>query len=111
MAGDLINTDLHQGDWEHVTVLLDANTGTKQRLWPHTLRLKRGSVLRLVVFHDGHPIVQAALGGPTYDCCQVQPRAGVDPWGGWPMVVRGSGWFAFRAQTPCRTLLMGAAGA
>ena len=27
LAGDVANTDLHQGDWEHVTVLVDPHTG------------------------------------------------------------------------------------
>jgi hypothetical protein len=108
VAGDLINTDLHQGDWEHVTVLLDANT--KQPLWLYTARhSNEGQYYAwnspLLTFDDGHPIVQAALGGhPTYDahCRQglrFNPALGairgrVADW-----VVCGSGRFAFRAQT------------
>jgi hypothetical protein len=108
VAGDLINTDLHQGDWEHVTVLLDAKT--KQPLWLYTARhSNEGQYYAwnspLLTFDDGHPIVQAALGGhPTYDarCRQslrFNPALGairgrVADW-----VVCGSGRYAFRWQT------------
>ena len=108
VAGDLINTDLHQGDWEHVTVLLDATT--KQPLWLYTARhANEGEYYAwnspLLTFDNGHPIVQAALGGhPTYDAhcregLRYNPALGairgrVADW-----VVCGSGRFAFRAQT------------
>ena len=70
VAGDVENVDLHQGDWEHVTVLLDART-----LKPVALYMARHSNegrfyswhSPLLSFDDGHPIVQAAIGGhPTY---------------------------------------------
>ncbi|HSC04980.1 MAG TPA: hypothetical protein VLC49_16735 [Solirubrobacteraceae bacterium] len=109
VSGDLINTDLHQGDWEHVTVLLDATT--KQPLWLYTARhSSEGQYYAwnspLLTFDDGHPVVQAGFGGhPTYDahCRQglrfasVLPaaiRGRVADW-----VVCGSGRFAFRWQT------------
>jgi hypothetical protein len=107
VAGDLINTDLHQGDWEHVTVLLD--TKTKQPLWLYTARhSNEGQYYAwnspLLTFDDGHPIVQAALGGhPTYDahCRQslrFNPALGVIRGRVADWVVCGSGRFAFRAQ-------------
>ncbi len=108
IAGDLINTDLHQGDWEHVTVLLDGKT--KRPLWLYTARhSNEGQYYAwdspLLTFDDGHPIVQAALGGhPTYDahCRQslrYNPALGVIRGKVADWLVCGSGRFAFRAQT------------
>lgn len=105
LAGDLVNTDLHQGDWEHVTVLLDPKTG--KPAWLYTARHSdEGHYYPwnspLLTFDEGHPVVQAAFGGhPTYDAhCGVRPRyahglsGDVGDW-----VVCGSGRFAFRAAT------------
>ncbi len=108
VAGDLINTDLHQGDWEHVTVLLDAKT--KQPLWLYTARhSNEGQYYAwnspLLTFDEGHVVVQAALGGhPTYDAhcresLRFNPALGairgrVADW-----VVCGSGRYAFRWQS------------
>jgi hypothetical protein len=109
VAGDLVNTDLHQGDWEHVTVLLDADT--RKPLWLYTARhSNEGQYYAwnspLLSFDHGHPVVQSALGGhPTYDphCRQslrfapalpVGIRGRVADW-----IVCGSGRFAFRAAT------------
>jgi hypothetical protein len=108
LSADLVNTDLHQGDWEHVTVLLDAKT--KQPLWLYTARhSNEGEYYAwnspLLTFDQGHVVVQAAFGGhPTYDahCRQslrFNPALGairgrVSDW-----VVCGSGRYAFRWQT------------
>lgn len=109
VAGDLVNTDLHQGDWEHVTVLLDAHT--HKPLFLYTARhSNEGQYYAwnspLLTFDDGHPVVQAALGGhPTYDAhCReglrfapalpAAIRGRVADW-----IVCGSGRFAFRWQT------------
>ncbi len=109
LAADLVNTDLHQGDWEHITVLLDA--ATKKPLWLYTARhSNEGQYYAwnspLLSFDDGHPIVQAAFGGhPTYDAhCRESLRFAsalpalirgrVADW-----IVCGSGRFAFRWQT------------
>jgi hypothetical protein len=108
VAGDLINTDLHQGDWEHVTVLLDAKT--KQPLYLYTARhANEGQYYAwnspLLTFDQGHVVVQAALGGhPTYDAhCREGLRFNsalgvirgrVADW-----VVCGSGRYAFRWQS------------
>ena len=108
LAGDLVNTDLHQGDWEHVTVLLDAKT--KQPLWLYTARhSNEGQYYAwnspLLTFDDGHPIVQAAIGGhPTYDAhcresLRYAPALGVIRGRVADWVVCGSGRFAFRATT------------
>jgi hypothetical protein len=109
VAGDLVNTDLHQGDWEHVTVLLDART--RKPLYLYTARhSNEGQYYAwdspLLTFDHGHPVVQAALGGhPTYDAhCReglrfapalpAAIRGRVADW-----IVCGSGRFAFRWQT------------
>jgi hypothetical protein len=103
LAGDKLNVDLHQGDWEHIDVLLNATT-----LAPEWLYMARHSNEGQFVqwgspslaLDDGHPLVQAALGGhPTYQpgCgAQVrnQPGAVLVDW-----LACGSGRFAFRAQT------------
>jgi hypothetical protein len=109
VAGDLINTDLHQGDWEHITVLL--NYKTKEPLWVYTARhSSEGQYYPwnspLLTFDHGHVVVQAALGGhPTYDAhCReslrfapaLPPiiRGRVADW-----IVCGSGRYAFRWPT------------
>ncbi len=108
VSADLINTDLHQGDWEHVTVLLDATT--KQPLWLYTARhSNEGEYYAwnspLLTFDQGHVVVQAAYGGhPTYDphCRQslrFNPALGVIRGRVSDWVVCGSGRYAFRWQT------------
>jgi hypothetical protein len=105
LAADLANTDLHEGDWEHVTVLLDPST-----LKPRYLYMARHDVEGEAVpwndpglrFDGEHPIVQAALGGhPTYPDTCAEHRRTIAPLNGkvsdW--VVCGSGRFAFRAAT------------
>ncbi len=103
ITADLANTDLHEGDWEHVSVLLDPRT-----LAPRFLYLARhdqegvtlpwdSSQLR---FDDGHPIVQAAFGGhPSYpNGCGEHLRPILKNLGS-DWLVCGSGRFAFRAET------------
>ena len=80
IAGDMGNTDLHQGDWEHVTVLLDPVT-----LAPKWLYMARhsfeGEFVRWtdphLLFDEGHPVVQASFGGHvTYgNTCGERSRA------------------------------------
>ena len=74
-AADLVNTDLHQGDWEHITILLDAKT--KQPLWVYTARhSSEGQYYPWnspqLTFDQGHVVIQAAFGGhPSYPAhCQ-----------------------------------------
>jgi hypothetical protein len=103
LAGDSTNTDLHQGDWEHVVVLLDPTT--HKPLWLYTARhADEGQFYSwnrpTLAFDQGHPIVQAAFGGhPSYDNhCGARPRARIaDISSDW--IVCGSGRFAFRAAT------------
>ncbi len=108
VAGDLINTDLHQGDWEHVTVLLDAKT--KQPLYLYTARhSSEGEYYAWnsprLSFDEGHVVVQAALGGhPTYDAhcregLRYNPALGVIRGRVADWIVCGSGRYAFRWQT------------
>jgi hypothetical protein len=106
IAGDARNVDLHQGDWEHVTVLLDQRT--LRPMWLYTARHDdEGAYLRwtspLLAFDHGHPIVQAALGGhPSYPnrCAKYRrTKHGGGVLSDW--VVCGSGRFAFpAASTP-----------
>jgi hypothetical protein len=105
IAGDVLNTDLHQGDWEHVTVLVDPKT--KQPQWLYMAHhSNEGEYLPWnsprLSFDEGHPVVQAAYGGhPTYPAyCGPRPRYAngldglVSDW-----LVCGAGRFAFRAGT------------
>jgi hypothetical protein len=103
LAADKLNTDLHQGDWEHVTVLLSPGSLTPR--WIYMARHDgEGQFYRwdsqALQFDHGHPIVQAAFGGhPTYDNnCGGRPRPKIgdalDDW-----VVCGSSRFAFSAAT------------
>lgn len=103
LAADLANTDLHEGDWEHVSVLLNPRT-----LAPSFLYLARhdqeGVTLPwdspLLRFDDGHPVVQAAFGGhPSYpNGCGEHLREILRNLGS-DWLVCGSGRFAFRAET------------
>jgi hypothetical protein len=109
LAGDYVNTDLHEGDWEHVTVLLDAMT--KKPLWLYMARHSAEGEYYpwhspALMFDGTHPIVQAAFGShSTYDNnCGQRPRvAPVLPaltrgrLADW--IVCGSGRFAFPAST------------
>jgi hypothetical protein len=105
IAGDVFNTDLHQGDWEHVTVLIDPKTGKPQWLYM-AHHSNEGEYFPwnspLLSFDEGHPVVQAAYGGhPTYPAsCGARPRYAngldglVSDW-----LVCGAGRLAFRAST------------
>jgi hypothetical protein len=103
LAGDIANTDLHQGDWEHISVLVDPTTLQPKWLWT-ARHSTEGQYYRWTgggLHEDGdHVIVQAAFGGhPTYpDHCFAHKRAVLgnlaSDW-----IVCGSGRFAFRAQT------------
>jgi microsomal dipeptidase-like Zn-dependent dipeptidase len=77
LASESFTADRHQGDWEHVDVLLD-----RQTLEPKWLYLARhgyeGKFLRWanVAVAEGHPVIQAAYGGhPSYEPdCGPQAR-------------------------------------
>ncbi|MGD0455480.1 MAG: Vps62-related protein, partial [Solirubrobacteraceae bacterium] len=105
IAGDVANTDLHQGDWEHVTVLVEPRR--QEARWLYTARhSNEGQYFRwnspLLTFDEGHPVVQAAYGGhPSYPAGCGARRRYVAPLNGvvsdW--LVCGPGRFAFRAAT------------
>jgi hypothetical protein len=103
LGGEKANVDLHQGDWEHIVVLLDPKT--LKPLWLYTARhADEGHFYPWgtpTISLDGtHPVIQAAFGGhPSYPAyCQARPRVRVrnlsSDW-----LVCGSGRFAFRATT------------
>ncbi len=105
IAGDVVSTDLHQGDWEHVAVLVEPESGRPR--WLYMARhANEGNFFPWdspqLSFEGGHPIVQAAYGGhPTYPAgCGGRPRH-LKPIDGrladW--LVCGPGRFAFRAST------------
>jgi len=103
IAGDDENVDLHQGDWEHVDVLLDPRTHAP--LWIYLARHSyEGQFIPWdspqIQFDQGHPLLQAAFGGhPTYLAgCGARPRpVTYDLTSDW--LSCGSGRFAFRAAT------------
>jgi hypothetical protein len=104
VAGTVHNVDLHQGDWEHVAVLLDARTLKPAFLYT-ARHADEGAFYAWqaggLSFDAGHPIVQAAFGGhPSYPsgCGQyVRTRHGGGLMSDWRSC--GSGRFAFRAAT------------
>ncbi len=101
LAGDLVNSDLHQGDWEHVDVLVDPVTHAPQ--WLYLARHANEGVFlpwgQLGPALAGtHPIIQAAFGGhPSYVVCGEQHRKTPVPLSDW--VVCEYPRFAFRATT------------
>ena len=101
LAGDLVNSDLHQGDWEHVDVLVDPVTHAPQ--WLYLARHANEGVFlpwgRLGPARAGtHPIIQAAFGGhPSYAVCGEQHRNTPVPLSDW--VACEYPRFAFRATT------------
>ena len=106
VAGDAENIDLHQGDWEHVDVLLDQRTLDPVALYmarhAHEGQFYYWNSKKLTF--DGpsrlHPIIQAAFGGhPSYpNTCGAFKRSQS---GGalYDWVVCGGGRYAFRAAT------------
>jgi hypothetical protein len=103
IAGDGANVDLHQGDWEHVDVLVDPATG--RAAWLYMARHDfEGQFVPWsspsLHFDDGHPVIQAAFGGhPSYlPGCEAAPRAATDEASS-DWLSCGSGRFAFRAPT------------
>jgi hypothetical protein len=103
LAGDQSNIDLHQGDWEHVDVLLNPKS-----MQPEWLYMARHSTEGQFIpwsspslrFDGTHPVIQAAFGGhPSYlPGCGAAPRVvTLDTSNDW--LSCGSGRFAFRAAT------------
>lgn len=103
LAAESLNVDLHQGDWEHIDVLVDPHTFKPK--WLYMARHGfEGQFVRWspanIALEGTHPIVQAAYGGhPTYQPgCGPQPRpkvfAYLTDW-----LVCGSGRLAFKARS------------
>jgi hypothetical protein len=103
LAGDKENVDLHQGDWEHIDVLLEPRT--LQPAWLYLARHGHEGVFLpwadpQLQFDQGHPVIQASFGShPSYlPGCGGRPRPITynvsDDW-----LSCGSGRFAFRAAT------------
>jgi hypothetical protein len=70
LGSDYTNSDYHEGDWEHVTVLIDS-TGSPRYLWM-ARHSKEGMAIpwSQVSLDHSHPIVYPALGGhPSYQGC------------------------------------------
>jgi hypothetical protein len=105
IAADVANTDLHQGDWEHVVVFVERTSGRAR--WLYTAR--HANEGRFIPWDDPslaregeHPVVQAAYGGhPTYPAGCGERQRFIQPLNGlvadW--LVCGPGRFAFRAST------------
>jgi hypothetical protein len=103
IAGDRANIDLHQGDWEHVDVLLNPANDTP--VWLYMARHSyEGQFVPwtspLLHFDGTHPVIQAAFGGhPSYlPGCGPAPRV-VAYYASSDWLSCGSGRFAFRAAT------------
>ncbi|HWC86442.1 MAG TPA: hypothetical protein VG388_07880 [Solirubrobacteraceae bacterium] len=80
LQADSSNIDFHEGDWEHVTVLLEPQgSGYVPRyMW----MARHSSEGRLIPWDEieldatGHPVVYPAFGGhPSYPDCGAHPRA------------------------------------
>jgi hypothetical protein len=105
IAADVVNTDLHQGDLEHVAVLVEPRT--EEPRWLYMARhANEGQFLpwdsTLLRLEGEHPIVQAAYGGhPTYPAgCGARPRYRKPIDGRLSdLLVCGPGRFAFRGST------------
>jgi hypothetical protein len=77
LAAESVTVDRHQGDWEHVDVLLDPRT--LQPTWLYMARHGwEGRFVRWqnAALSEGHPVIQAAYGGhPSYQPgCGEQKR-------------------------------------
>jgi hypothetical protein len=80
LAADSTDIDWHEGDWEHIAVLLDQQ-GTSSV--PKFVWMARHSKEGVLIpwdqaEHDpaGHPVVYPAFGGhPSYPDCGAHPRS------------------------------------
>jgi hypothetical protein len=106
LAGDIFNTDIHQGDWEHVTVSSTrappGRSGCTPRAMPARASSIRGAAqpsASMTAIRSPRP---RSAGIPSYPSgCGAQPRQLLrnlsSDW-----LVCGSGRFAFRAATTPR---------
>ena len=80
LAADTADIDWHEGDWEHITVLLDQQGTSEVPKFVWMARHAKEGVLIPwdQVEHDsaGHPVIYPAFGGhPSYPACGAHPRA------------------------------------
>jgi hypothetical protein len=76
LNGDLGNSDYHEGDWEHIAVLIDSS-GNPRYLWM-ARHSDEGTAIpwSRVTLEQGHPVIYPALGGhPSYQSCGTHRRA------------------------------------
>jgi hypothetical protein len=80
LAADTADVDFHEGDWEHVTVLLEpqGTTFVPRYVWMARHAAEGRLVPWSTIQHDaaGHPVVYPAFGGhPSYPSCGAHGRA------------------------------------
>jgi hypothetical protein len=73
VGSDLVNSDYHEGDWEHITVLIDAN-GVPRYLWMARHSDEGEAIpwsqVKTEPSNSTHAIIYPALGGhPSYQSC------------------------------------------
>jgi hypothetical protein len=77
LASEYAASDYHEGDWEHITVLVDRG-GVPKYLWMarHSTEGEAIPWSEVRTEHSTHPVVYPALGGhPSYQSCGAHPRA------------------------------------
>ncbi len=80
LQADTADVDLHEGDWEHVTVLVDQEGG--QNIPKYVWMARHATEGVLIPWNEvekdslGHPVVYPAFGGhPSYPSCGAHARA------------------------------------
>jgi hypothetical protein len=80
LRADTADVDFHEGDWEHITVLLDESRGRYVAKYVWMARHSGEGVLipwdQVEQDPPGHPVVYPAFGGhPSYPVCGAHGRA------------------------------------
>ncbi len=79
LKADGADVDFHEGDWEHITVLLDPATGNTPKYVWMARHSSEGTLIpwdQLERDSTGHPVVYPAFGGhPSYPDCGAHGRA------------------------------------
>jgi hypothetical protein len=76
LHSDYLNSDYHEGDWEHIAVLIDSSD-RPEYLWM-ARHAKEGVAIpwSQVKLEQGHPVIYPALGGhPSYQACGAHRRS------------------------------------
>ena len=70
------NSDYHEGDWEHVTVLVDGQSLAPRFLWMARHNSEGMAIpWSQVTLDHGHPVIYPAFGGhPSYQACGAHRR-------------------------------------